>query len=74
MRFKEVKEMAKKLGLVESYYGVCGGGTPKLNSREFCCWNQTGEKDAEDLVYAEYIGEQVVTLDIAGLSIIEIDK
>lgn len=74
MRFKDVKVMAEKLGFVESFYGVCGGGLPKPNSREFCCWNSTGEKDSEDLVYAEYIGEQVVTLDIAGLAVIGIDK
>lgn len=74
MRFKEVKEMAKNLELVESYYGVCGGGIPKLNSREFCCWNKTGEKGAEDFIYAEYIGEQVVTLDVAGVQFIGIDK
>lgn len=74
MRFKDVKDMAENLELIESYYGVCGGGIPKLNSREFCCWNKTGDKDADHLVYAEYIGEQVVTLDIAELSIIGIDK
>lgn len=70
MNVKNVKMMAQNLRLATSYYGVCGGGTPTKNCREFCCWNKSGNKDEDDLIYAEYIGTFVVHLDIGGITMI----